>query len=60
MQHRKNNYERKNQPRIHINKSQVSSYKLQVEKGEEYNHPHLNPLPAYAKALADRPSRARK
>jgi hypothetical protein len=23
-------------------------------------HPHLNPLPAYAKALADRPSRARK
>jgi len=22
-------------PRIHINKSQVSSYKLQVEKGEE-------------------------
>jgi len=26
----------------------------------EENHPHLNPLPAYAKALADRPSRARK
>ena len=24
------------------------------------HHPHLNPLPAYAKALADRPSRARK
>jgi len=25
-----------------------------------YNHPHLNPLPAYVKAMADSPSRARK
>jgi hypothetical protein len=33
---------------------------VQHDKKKEYNHLHLNPLPAYAEASAGRPSRARK
>jgi len=45
--------------RIIGNRHQTSDIRLQP-RGERENHTHLNPLLAYAKALADRPSRARE